>query len=260
MTWLGGEESGALSAERRLGRAYEVSKRIVDVLGASACLLIAAPLMAAVAIAVKLDTPGPAIFRQERVCTRKGKDGSRQLGRFTFYKFRSMYHRSSDDLHRRYVQAFIGNDERGMASVQEQARQMAGGDAQPGADQPAHGDANGVRKLTCDPRVTRVGSIIRRTSLDELPQLWNVLKGDMSLVGPRPALPYEVEVYQDWHHGRLLAKPGMTGLWQVAARSAATFEEMAALDVWYVEHRSFWLDLRILVRTPLAVLAGRGAC
>jgi lipopolysaccharide/colanic/teichoic acid biosynthesis glycosyltransferase len=119
---------------------------------------------------------------------------------------------------------------------------------------------DGVYKITRDPRVTRVGSLLRRTSLDELPQLWNVLRGEMSLVGPRPAIPYELEAYQTWHRRRLLeAKPGMTGLWQVVGRSQVSFDEMVRLDLRYAMHWSPALDLKILWRTPLAVLRGKGA-
>jgi lipopolysaccharide/colanic/teichoic acid biosynthesis glycosyltransferase len=116
-----------------------------------------------------------------------------------------------------------------------------------------------VRKLVKDARVTTLGRFLRKSSLDELPQFWNVLKGDMSLVGPRPPIPYEVEMYRDWHHERLAAQPGVTGLWQVTARSSADFDEMVRLDIHYVEHLSFWLDLKILIMTPLAVLNGNGA-
>ncbi|MHB0875977.1 MAG: sugar transferase [Anaerolineae bacterium] len=262
LAWFSSGENGAQSAVRRSHRGYELSKRILDVLGASAALLILSPLMFIVAIFVRLDSPGPAVFRQERVGLKRGKAGRTYLTRFTCYKFRSMYHSSSDDLHRRYVHAFIRNDEEGMTRVQQQANDLSAalGSAVPG-EQAAQGlvEANGVRKLISDPRITRVGAYIRRSSLDELPQFWNVLKGDMSLVGPRPAIPYELDAYQDWHRARLFVKPGITGPWQVEARSAATFDEMARLDVWYVEHRSFWLDISLLLKTPRAVLAGRGA-
>jgi lipopolysaccharide/colanic/teichoic acid biosynthesis glycosyltransferase len=137
------------------------------------------------------------------------------------------------------VQAFITNDQATMCQ--------------------ANGTSTTVHKLVHDPRITRLGRWLRKTSLDELPQLWNVLKGDMSLVGPRPALPYEVEVYQSWHRRRLEALPGITGLWQVSARCSVDFEQSVALDVQYVEQRSFWFDLLILLRTPLAVLTSRGA-
>jgi len=107
--------------------------------------------------------------------------------------------------------------------------------------------------------VTWLGKLLRRSSLDELPQLWNVLKGDMSLVGPRPPIPYEVEMYEPWHHQRLAADPGLTGLWQVTARSSANFDEMVRLDIWYIEHQSLWLDLKILLKTPWVVVTSKGA-
>ena len=150
-----------------------------------------------------------------------------------------MYHNSDSSLHRTFMEAYIRNDCHGMAEL--------------------HSGDEKVLKLQRDPRVTRLGWLLRRTSLDELPQLWNVLTGSMSLVGPRPPIPYEVELYEAWHHQRLEAKPGMTGLWQVTARSYASFDRMVDLDVEYVESQSFWLDLRILLRTPLAVLRGNGA-
>jgi lipopolysaccharide/colanic/teichoic acid biosynthesis glycosyltransferase len=126
--------------------------------------------------------------------------------------------------------------------------------------QTAKGNGHGIYKLTKDPRVTRVGAFLRKTSLDELPQLINVLRGEMSLVGPRPAIPYEVEAYQTWHRRRVLeAKPGITGLWQVGGRSRVGFDEMVRLDVRYAAKRSFWLDMKILLLTPRAVIMGEGA-
>ncbi|MEP7359203.1 MAG: sugar transferase, partial [Anaerolineales bacterium] len=125
------------------------------------------------------------------------------------------------------------------------------------SEMPANGAAS--LKLAVDPRVTRVGAIIRKTSLDELPQLFNVLRGDMSLVGPRPPIAYEVELYQDWHKRRLAAPPGMTGLWQVRGRNRVSFEEMVRMDLEYIEHQSLWLDLQLLAQTPLAVISGGGA-
>jgi lipopolysaccharide/colanic/teichoic acid biosynthesis glycosyltransferase len=116
-----------------------------------------------------------------------------------------------------------------------------------------------MHKLVHDPRVTRLGRFLRKTSLDELPQLWNVLKGDMSLVGPRPSIPYEVELYEPWQRRRLETLPGITGLWQATARSASSFEESVKMDIWYIDHQSLWLDLKILLLTPLAVLSSRGA-
>jgi lipopolysaccharide/colanic/teichoic acid biosynthesis glycosyltransferase len=197
--------------------------------------------MLVIALLVRWDSPGPALFRQERVGARRrtgAQQGGWEVTRFTFYKFRTMHNGASSELHRAFVCAFIQDDRATMADLQ-------GGDTQ-------------VRKLVNDPRVTRVGRFLRKASLDELPQLWNVLKGDMSLVGPRPPIPYEVDEYEAWHRRRLETKPGLTGWWQVTARSAAEFEEMVRLDVWYIEHQSFWLDLQILLKTPFVLLSGKG--
>lgn len=142
-------------------------------------------------------------------------------------------------LHRNYVSAFINNDCDNMKEVQ-------------GKDTDAY-------KLVEDPRITRLGRFLRKSSLDELPQFWNVMKGDMSLVGPRPPLPYEVECYETWHLQRLQGKPGLTGLWQVTARCSCDFDEAVKLDIEYLQHRSLWLDIKIMVKTPFEVLSGRGA-
>jgi lipopolysaccharide/colanic/teichoic acid biosynthesis glycosyltransferase len=168
------------------------------------------------------------IYRQERV----GENGRP----FTMLKFRSMYDNASTALHRAHVAQII----RGNAA-------------------PTAANGKGSAKLRHDPRVTRVGRILRRTSLDELPQLWNVLRGEMSLVGPRPPLPYEVELYQEWHRQRLQALPGMTGLWQVQGRNRVRFDEMVRMDLEYIRRQSLWLDLVILLKTPWAMFNGRGA-
>jgi lipopolysaccharide/colanic/teichoic acid biosynthesis glycosyltransferase len=201
-----------------------------------------APVMFLIALLIVLDSPGPAIFRQQRVGARRRAEGHQiawKLDTFTIYKFRTMYQGIDPKVHRSYVQAFIRKDEKCMAKMQ-------GGETR-------------VRKLVNDTRVTRVGRLLRKSSLDELPQLWNVVKGEMSLVGPRPPIPYEVDLYEPWHHQRLWATPGMTGLWQVTARSAADFDTMVRLDLDYIEHQSFWLDLKILLKTPLVVFRGEGA-
>jgi lipopolysaccharide/colanic/teichoic acid biosynthesis glycosyltransferase len=210
---------------------FSLIKRMIDVAGSLAGLLLLAPLFLGIAAAVKLSSKGPVFFRQRRV----GRYGTP----FVFLKFRSMYMDSDPHVHKQYVKQLIaGQAER----------------------QPSNGDGGGVYKLTNDPRVTRIGEILRRTSLDELPQLWNVLKGEMSLVGPRPAIPYEVEAYQTWHRRRVLeAKPGITGLWQVNGRSRVKFDDMVRLDVRYAAVRSVWLDLKILLLTPMAVFHGEGA-
>ncbi len=195
-----------------------VAKRALDITVAAALLVLAAPLMLLVAVAIKLDSPGPVIFRQRRV----GKDGRL----FTFYKFRGMVADAEARLHE-------------VAHLNE-------------VDGP-------IFKSRRDPRVTRVGRVLRRTSLDELPQLWNVLRGDMSLVGPRPPLPTEVAQYEPWQRDRLLAPGGITGLWQVSGRNLLGFEDMVRLDLEYITRWSLWLDLVILARTVLVVFTARGA-
>jgi lipopolysaccharide/colanic/teichoic acid biosynthesis glycosyltransferase len=179
---------------------------------------------------IKLKSPGPVFFRQVRV----GEFGKP----FTMFKFRTMHVNNDAAIHQAFVSQFIN------ASV------PAGGDA--AADAPF--------KIVNDPRVTSIGRFLRSTSLDELPQFWNVLRGDMSLVGPRPALHYEVEQYKSWHYRRVLeAKPGITGLWQVSGRSRTTFDDMVRLDLRYAKRSSAWTDIKILLATPRAVIMGKGA-
>jgi lipopolysaccharide/colanic/teichoic acid biosynthesis glycosyltransferase len=221
--------------ERRDTRSklYSATKRALDILGSVCGLVLLSPLLLAIAVAIKLNSKGPVLFRQQRV----GQFGTP----FTFLKFRSMDVNNDSKIHRDYVMSLIsGNAQR----------------------QPSNGNGNGhgVYKLTKDPRITRIGAFLRKTSLDELPQLYNVLRGDMSLVGPRPAIPYEVQAYQVWHRRRVLeAKPGITGLWQVSGRSRVGFDDMVRLDMRYASERSFWLDLKILLMTPKAVFMGDGA-
>jgi lipopolysaccharide/colanic/teichoic acid biosynthesis glycosyltransferase len=211
---------------------FSITKRTIDVIGSLVGLLIGAPLFLVIALAIKLSSKGPVFFRQQRV----GQYGAP----FVFLKFRSMSVDNDCGIHRDYVRALI----RGRAETKSTS-----------------GTNQGVYKLTRDPRVTRIGALLRRTSLDELPQLCNVFKGEMSLVGPRPAIPYEVEAYELWHRRRVLqAKPGLTGLWQVKGRSRVTFDEMVRLDVRYATARSLWLDIKILMGTPRAVILGEGAC
>jgi lipopolysaccharide/colanic/teichoic acid biosynthesis glycosyltransferase len=226
-------------AERRL---YFACKRLLDVVVAAILLIPLAPLMLLIGILIRLDSPGPALFKQERVGVKRRKRGDRvswELGTFTFYKFRSMYQDADSGKHRDFLQAFIHND------IEEMDR--------------IRGEESEVLKITKDPRVTRIGNMLRKTSLDELPQLWNVLKGDMSLVGPRPAPIYEIELYEPRHRLRLATVPGLTGLWQVKGRSAVAFEKLVALDRYYIEHQSLWMDLMIMLQTPLAVFRGKGA-
>jgi lipopolysaccharide/colanic/teichoic acid biosynthesis glycosyltransferase len=208
-------------------RTAQALKRLIDIAGSAALLCLLGPLFALVAAAIKVNSKGPIIFKQIRV----GQHGKP----FRFFKFRSMYIGSDAALHKEYVTTFISS----------------------GA--PSNG-SNGVYKITNDPRVTALGRWLRKTSLDELPQLWNVLCGDMSLVGPRPPIPYECECYALWHRRRILdAKPGITGLWQVRGRSRLNFNDMVRLDLRYAKQWSIWLDIKILLQTPKAVLTGGGA-
>jgi lipopolysaccharide/colanic/teichoic acid biosynthesis glycosyltransferase len=209
-------------------RSLLVCKRAMDMLGSAVLLAMCAPLLVVIAIAVRLSSDGPILFRQTRV----GQYGQR----FTFLKFRSMRADNDSSVHLEYVTKLI-------AGAAERVPSRAG-------------DA-GVYKLANDKRVTKIGKFLRKTSLDELPQLFNVIKGDMSLVGPRPPIPYELAAYQTWHRRRLLqAKPGITGLWQVAGRSKVKFDDMVRLDLRYAASWSPWLDLKILLRTPAAVIKG----
>lgn len=202
-------------------------KKIFDVVGSAIALLIFSPLFLIIALAIKATSPGPVLFRQERV----GLNGKT----FVFYKFRSMTTNNNPLQHKEYITRFI--NQQNTAAVEP-----------------------GIFKLTNDSRVTKVGCIIRKTSLDELPQLINVLKGDMSLVGPRPPIPYECDLYDIWHRRRLLAaRPGITGLWQVKGRSRTTFDDMVRLDLRYLREWSLLLDLKILLMTPKAVINGSGA-
>ncbi len=207
-------------------------KRVIDILGSALGLALSSPLFVMIPLLIKWTSRGPVFFSQERI----GEHGEV----FTFLKFRTMYANSSPELHRKYVSNLI-----------------AGGaaDTRAGA-----GNLQALYKMQDDPRITPLGRILRKTSLDELPQFLNVLIGDMSLVGPRPPIAYEVEQYDLWHRRRFLeSKPGITGLWQVKGRSTTTFDDMVRLDLKYAREWSILLDLKILVRTPWAVLNGKGA-
>lgn len=221
---------------------YQIIKRAFDLCLAILLLILLSPLMVLITILIKLNSPGPAIFVQERVGSRRRTQGNISYWKqttFKCYKFRTMHCNADQSLHQAYFKALINNDCEGMAALQ-------GGDTQ-------------IRKMTNDPRITRFGRILRKSSLDELPQLFNVIKGEMSLVGPRPAIPYEVEMYKPWHRKRLETKPGMTGLWQVTSRSRVDFDEIIRLDIQYIKQQSFWLDLKILLKTPFVVISCKGA-
>jgi lipopolysaccharide/colanic/teichoic acid biosynthesis glycosyltransferase len=210
-----------------MGEPESIVKRVIDVMGSALALLLLAPLFAVLALIVKLTSPGPIFYCQKRV----GKYGKL----FNFYKFRSMYVNNDPGAHREYVTQLID----GAKHVQQ---------------------PNGMYKLVNDPRVTRIGRFLRKSSLDEMPQFFNVLRGDMSLVGPRPPLPYEFERYHTWHRRRVLEiKPGLTGLWQVKGRSRTTFDEMVRMDLHYARTRSLWMDLKIILQTPAAMFSGTGA-
>jgi len=219
-----------LHRENRNKQAARLIKRAIDIGSSLTALILLSPLFLAIAIAIKLTSRGPILFRQTRV----GQYGVP----FTFLKFRSMSVVNDAKVHQDYVRRFIA-----------------------GKGECKQSDGNGgVYKLTSDPRITPVGHFLRRTSLDELPQLINVLRGEMSLVGPRPPIPYETEAYDIWHRRRFLeAMPGITGLWQVNGRSKCTFDEMVRLDIKYARDWSVGLDLKILLETPRAVFFGEGA-
>jgi lipopolysaccharide/colanic/teichoic acid biosynthesis glycosyltransferase len=218
-------------SRRKISRKLALGfKRVIDVVGSALLLIVLLPVFAVIALLIKATSEGPVLFRQERL----GQHGKK----FRFLKFRSMRTNCDSKIHQEYVTRFIA----GQASV--------GND---GGFEPTF-------KIQRDPRVTSIGSMLRKTSLDELPQFWNVLVGDMSLVGPRPPLEYEFQAYDIWHRRRVLEiKPGITGLWQVEGRSRTQFDEMVRMDLKYARAWSLWLDLEILLRTPVAVISGNGA-
>jgi lipopolysaccharide/colanic/teichoic acid biosynthesis glycosyltransferase len=219
-----------LSREESRKRLPLTVKRAIDIAGSATLLLLLSPLFAALAVAIKLTSKGPVIFRQDRL----GQFGTR----FKCLKFRTMYVDNDPKIHREYMQQFIS----GKTKTETESGKPP------------------VFKITNDPRVTPIGRFLRKTSLDEVPQFWNVFRGAMSLVGPRPPVPYEYAAYDIWHRRRVLeVKPGVTGLWQVSGRSRTSFDDMVRLDLRYSQSWSLWLDLRILVATPLAVLAAEGA-
>ena len=205
----------------------DTPSRVLDLVISLVLLVLLAPLLVLIAIAIRLDSPGPAIFRQERL--------GRGMKPFTVNKFRTMHDGAPQDVHQAFVESLIAG---------EQPRPHAGGPR---------------FKLADDERVTRVGHLLRCTSIDELPQILNVLRGDMSLVGPRPAIRYEAEKYPAPWFARFAVKPGITGLWQVSGRCELTTAQMIELDLEYIERRTFGLNVWIMLRTVPAVFSGRGA-
>jgi lipopolysaccharide/colanic/teichoic acid biosynthesis glycosyltransferase len=229
------------------GRAYRnlwqdrldyTIKRIIDILIASIALLLLSPLFVLVIILIKLDSPGPIFFIQDRIGSRRRFENGFfiwEVTTFPFYKFRSMRHNSDKSPHEDHIRAYVAGEVKAPT-----------------------GDTSTL-KLQHDPRITRVGKWIRKLSIDELPQLVNVLKGDMSLVGPRPVPIYEFDAYDPWHRERLSALPGITGYWQVRGRCLVPFREQMRMDIEYVRNQSLWLDIKLLLLTIPAVITGRGA-
>jgi lipopolysaccharide/colanic/teichoic acid biosynthesis glycosyltransferase len=203
----------------------------MDVVGSLLALILCSPLFLVISILIKLTSEGPILFKQERL--------GQLESRFTFLKFRSMYVDSNPRIHRHYMKQLIYGEL---------------------GDNSGSADMYNIYKMSSDPRVTPLGRLLRRTSLDELPQFLNVLKGEMSLVGPRPPIYYEYERYDIWHRRRVLeGKPGITGVWQVKGRSRTTFDQMVRMDLKYQREWSLWLDIKLILQTPWALLNSRGA-
>ncbi|NJL04207.1 MAG: sugar transferase [Chloroflexaceae bacterium] len=216
-----------------------IAKRSFDVIAAIILIIVLAPIMLLITMLIKKDSSGSAFFVQQRVGSRRRvRDGKVvwEVENFPCYKFRTMVSNADQKLHQEHIKKFIAGD----LAAEEQS-------------DPAR------FKLNSDPRITRIGHILRKTSLDELPQLLNVLRGEMSLIGPRPVPTYEVAMYDLWHYERLAALPGISGLWQVKGRSQVSFEEMMLLDIEYVRSQSLMFDIKIMLMTVLVVVLGRGA-
>jgi lipopolysaccharide/colanic/teichoic acid biosynthesis glycosyltransferase len=206
---------------------YLPLKRILDLCLGTFSILLFGPLMLILALGIRLSSPGPIYYRQKRI----GKDGVP----FEMLKFRSMQVQNMPDLHREHVQGLIRNNTH-------------------------HKELGGKSlKMGVDPRITGMGKYLRKLSLDELPQFFNVMKGQMSIVGPRPPLPYEYEIYGEWHKGRLAVLPGITGLWQVTSHNTVSFDEMVRIDLGYIKSMNLWLDLKIILMTPIEMIRGKGA-
>lgn len=221
---------------------YYGFKRAIDFSLSFLMLLFFLPLMSVIALIILVYSPGPVFFAQERVgAKRERRNGSWYWKKVTFrcYKFRTMRINADPAIHQAYIDALIKNDLKKMTELQ--------------------GEQTNIRKLVRDPRITRPGKILRKFSLDELPQFYNVLIGDMSLVGPRPAVDYEIEHYKPWYLKRLQAQPGLTGLQQVTARNTIDFDAQMKLDIEYIENQSLWSDIKIMCKTPFAVLSTKGA-
>ena len=231
--------------------AYRFAKRATDLTVATLSLILLSPVLLLIALAIRLDSSGPAIFAQERVRGRRVRGGSNrdavddpgswEVVPFVLYKFRTMEANADISLHKDYMTAYLQGDEHALRALRPDRR-----------------DGESFRPAN-DPRVTKVGALLRKMSLDELPQLWNVIKGQMSLVGPRPPIAYEIALYKERHLSRLTVRPGLTGLAQVHGRTSLGFEDQVDLDLAYLRRRSFWLDLKILLVTVPTVLSRKGA-
>jgi lipopolysaccharide/colanic/teichoic acid biosynthesis glycosyltransferase len=221
---------------------YLLSKRLIDILVSISAIILSAPILALAALLIVLDSPGPVFFRQQRVGIRLVRDGkslSWKQENFYCYKLRTMYNGAKADPHKTYLKALITRDEETLRKIE--------------------GENATMHKLVNDKRITRVGKYLRKMSLDEIPQFLNVLKGEMSVVGPRPAIPYEVEYYSPRYMRRLSVKPGITGLQQITARCTKSFDEQVNLDIKYIENQSVWQDLKIIVKTPFTIFTQKGA-
>lgn len=237
-TGMEGGTNKILFSNRKL---YYIEKRALDFILSILALFFLSPIFVIIALFIALDSPGPVFFKQKRVGAHFiDIPGSERWERVDFfcYKFRSMTQNADDGIHKAYIKALVTNDENKMREME--------------------GENSHLHKLSNDKRITRVGKILRKYSLDELPQFWNVVCGDMSLVGPRPNIPYEVELYPSTYLGRFQAKPGITGLQQITARCTASLEDQVKLDLKYIELQSTWLDLSILVKTPITIFTQKG--
>jgi lipopolysaccharide/colanic/teichoic acid biosynthesis glycosyltransferase len=242
LTLLQKFDSRATSPLSKDRATYFFIKQFMDFFLAALVLILLSPFMMIIAIAIKLDSRGPVFFGQIRVGARRWRrNGYAYWQRDTFkcWKFRTMVANADTAIHQAYMKALIANDHQQMEALQ--------------------GGKSAVNKLKNDPRITRVGKFLRKYSLDELPQFFCVLRGDMSVVGPRPAIPYEVAMYAPWHLRRLQAKPGITGFQQVTARCTADFEKQVRLDLDYIRSQSIALDLKIIIKTPLVIFKHEGA-
>ena len=255
------DDTIVLKLEDANRRGYYAIKRFVDFTVSLLLLILLSPLMLVIALLIFIYSPGPIFFIQKRVGAKKQYVNGRlrwKKAPFYCYKFRTMKLNADSAIHQAYIKALIENDQEQMDALQnaptiphnplsqEKLTAMQNAPTIP-------------RKLVNDSRIIAPGKLLRKLSLDELPQLWNVLQGDMSLVGPRPAIPYEVEMYKPWHLQRLNAQPGISGFQQVTARCTADFDQQIKLDIQYIESQSIWLDLKIILQTPFAMISTKGA-